>query len=109
MKAANLKSIANGAESGSRKASRLEHKRSENPFEKDTNGGPKPNKAKATKRLRDKHGGKKDKTNVTGYNYEKWGHFARECTERKKIPSNLISNFDCFVANQNLNAHPIPV
>ena len=37
------------------------------------------------------------------------GHFARECIETNKVPSNLVSNFDCFVASQNLYAHPIPI
>ena len=46
---------------------------------------------------------------MTCYNCEKLEHFTHECIESKKVPSNLVSNFDCFVANQNLNAHPIPI
>ena len=106
LKAVNPEGVA---ESGSRKTSRPKHKRSENLSKKDTNDGPLPKMTKAVKRPKGKHGGKKDKTKVTCYNYEKLGHFVRECTGPKKVPSNLVSNFYCFMANQNLNAHPIHV
>ncbi|KAL9263730.1 hypothetical protein AKJ16_DCAP18805 [Drosera capensis] len=40
---------------------------------------------KVAKRSRDKIGGKKDKTKIKCYKCQKMSHFARECTETKKV------------------------
>ncbi|KAL0311684.1 UNVERIFIED_CONTAM: hypothetical protein Scaly_2917200 [Sesamum calycinum] len=62
---------------------------------------------KAMKRRRGKRGGKKNMAKAKCYNCQKMGHFARECTEPKKVRPNPSSpsSFVCshaFLANSLL-------
>ena len=52
------------------------------------------------KHKKGKRGGKKFKAKGTCFNYDKLGHFARDCTEPKKVFPNFISRIDCFVSSQ---------
>ena len=79
------------AQSGSRRPS--EPKRKKNQGEKNKNPRPALDKVNSTKCKRGKRGSKKGKTNTACFNYDKKGHFTRDCTELKKVLPNLSSRF----------------
>lgn len=83
--AAKPKSSAHMVESSSRKASRPKRKFSEISNKQGLAVGPAPKKAKVVWRKRGKRGGKKGKAKLVCFNCNKEGHFARDCTEPRKI------------------------
>ncbi|KAK2995017.1 hypothetical protein RJ640_012257 [Escallonia rubra] len=60
------------------------------------------------KHRKGKRGGKKDKSKLKCYNCKKLGHFTSECTDLKKVQTNLYSQLDCFVYSHVLVAHSLP-
>jgi hypothetical protein len=103
LKAIKRNSFAYLAKSSSRRAYRPKRKNND----KHGVAGPRPKKARTYKRKRGKHVGKKDKSKVLCFNYKKEGHFARECTEPKKVLSDF-SHF-VYISNNVLVAHSSPM
>ena len=64
-----------------------------------------PEKAYSTKRTRGKRGSNKGKTSTTCFNCDKKGYFAHDCTEPKKVLSNLSSRF-IFVTSHVIVTQP---
>ena len=86
------------AKRGHRQAFKAKCKSYEKASQRGQNGGKPPKRANTAKRPRGKHGGRKQAEQAC-FKCKVVGHFARDCTELKKVLFDPFSRTVCYVAS----------
>uniref|UniRef100_A0A2N9H9T5 CCHC-type domain-containing protein n=1 Tax=Fagus sylvatica TaxID=28930 RepID=A0A2N9H9T5_FAGSY len=89
------------ARHGQRQAFKAKRKSYEKAPQRGQNGGKPPKRANTTKRPRGKRGGRKQAEQAC-FNCGVVGHFARDCTEPKKVLFDPFSRTVCYVASSQV-------